>query len=257
MPYGFQEARLQAFIDRHSVTMIHEVGLKCPCRDEDVFSTMTEDGLGAVARVDCSLCHGGQFIYRDAAEITGLLGGMTLQLLPSEMAWLAPGDAVFSASLSSTMGCDNERRIGEWDALTSTAPQPVDGGQVIARGAATRGVARGVSGVISDDEDPLWYLPGEPVWCEDTEGTRYEGGADYVLDSERPVVRWLTGARRPPPGRRYVIKYTAYVRWIVLAPPVRRWDKDWQELGDRVLIRKEHVFRTKRVQHDADAMVGR
>lgn len=228
------------FIERHGTTLIHAVAVKCPCRNEDVFVSMGDDGADAVSVADHALCQNDRWLYRHPKEITGLLTSMNQQLTPVEMGWAQPGDVVFSPQLQDRgSGCE-QRPIGQWDRLTSTIPQILDGGQVIVRGAGTAGANRGVtaSAGLAENEDRLWYEPSSAVMCVDFLGNEYEPG-DFVLGPGKKIV-WV--GRAPPPRRRYTLKYEGLLEWIAVLPPQERYDAR-ENIGQKVLLRKMHVER--------------
>ena len=234
------DRRLQGdFIEARGVKVVHEIGMKCPCRaSEDVFASMVNDAKGAANRPWHGLCEGRGFLYRDAQELTGIAQGISQRIDPIELGWAQPGDMLFSPQLPERSG----RRIGQWDRLTATWTQPLDGGQVIVRGAAGMGDNVGRSDLAAS-EDRLWYAPGtdadDVIWCEDEDGVVYEPGAFVLGEDNRAAIRWI--GRAPTLGKAYTLKCRVYFQWIVVAPPMERYDQGAEDIGARVLCRKWHV----------------
>ncbi len=240
------------FIDDHGTKLVHAVAIKCPCRNEDVFASMGEDGANAVSVANHALCGNERWLYRDPKPIIGLVTGMNQQLTTVEMGFAQPGDMLFSPQLlDKGTGCQ-QRAIGQWDRLTATIPQILDGGQVIIRGAGTAGENRGLtaSDGLAENEDRLWYEPaGAPVLCIDFNGIEYAAG-DYILGPGKKIA-WL--GKQPADGVRYSLKYMALLEWIAVLPPQERYEQQ-RSIGQRVMLRKWHVERVnQRLTQTPDA----
>ena len=60
--------------------------------------------------------------------------------------------------------------------------------------------------------------------------------ADFIFKGER--LKWI--GNRPARNVRYVIKYEAYLEWIVSSPPLQRIDHG-VNLGPRIVLQKRHI----------------
>ena len=213
--------------------MVHEYGLACPrCRTADVHANMLGDGESQTRSPNCPNCRGDGWIFRDGTVVRGLATSIRQQNKYLDVGMAQPGDMQFS--LAPELG----RRVSQGDKFTATWTQPLNEGQTVVRGAATMGENLRLKNNVDTDEDRLWYEPGESVWCEDVHGTVYKADGDFQLGPGR-IIKWV-GAR-PAVGVKYVIKYTAYLEWLVFAPPQERVDRDNKDLGPLVFLRKRHV----------------
>jgi len=123
--------------------------------------------------------------------------------------------------------------------ITFTWSQPVPDGQVLVRGAASTSDNLERKTYLEDNEDRLWYYAADSIWCEDEDGNVYEPGA-FILDGSK-IIKWVGNS--PRKGKRYSIKYNAYLEWIVFQPPGMRRDRN-RDLGARVLLKKSHTILT-------------
>jgi hypothetical protein len=220
----------KGFIDNRGETLIHEIGLRCPCNIEDTMA-------GQMTRKDvprrrttyrCPNCSGEGYIYRNPKKIIALITGISESTSRQEEGWIMPGDAIMSPKPGYI--------VSTGDLITFTWSQPIDEGQVIVRGAATLSENAARKTDIDEAEDRLWYNADESIWCEDYDGKIYKPG-DFILDGSKRI-RWQGNS--PPIGKAYTLKYKAYLEWEAFQPPVTRRDRD-RDLGGRVLLRKRHV----------------
>lgn len=218
-------------INNRGETVIHEIGLRCPCNNEDTYA-------GSIIRKDvprrrktfaCSNCDGSGYIYRSPRTIVALITAISEDYSRQESGWAMPGDAVMSPKPNYI--------VSTGDLITFTWPQPLDEGQVIIRGSAQMSDNTARKTDLNEDEDRLWYHAVDSLWCEDLEGHVYRDKADFMLDGSK-VIKWVGNS--PRKGLGYTIKYRAYIEWESWAPPSVRRDRD-RDLGVRVLLRKRHV----------------
>jgi hypothetical protein len=127
--------------------------------------------------------------------------------------------------------------IASHDMITFLWPQPVGDGQVIVRGAGTASDNSQRETFLQTNEDRLWYSATEGIWCEGDDGVRYYPEGDFLLDGSK-IIKWV--GNQPQVGQSYVLKYAAYLEWIVFDPPATRRDRN-RDLGSRVALRKRHV----------------
>lgn len=224
---------LEGLIQSRGDNVIHETGVACPCRAEDVYgSTILQENRPATRRrLDCAQCGGSGWIYRNAQVIKGLVtsveAGRSRQLI--ELGYAVPGDCVFSPSL-------NAVQVTDFDRITFQYAVPVNEGQVILRNAANLEDNAMLDLGLAANEDRLWYQADCVFWCEDEDGNVYQQGTDFTV--EEKVLTWIGG--RPRDGKFYTVKYNAYLEWIAYATPMTRFDVH-RKLGQRVLLRKLHV----------------
>lgn len=219
-------------IDNRGEAVIHEVGLRCTCNNEDIYAGFTETGAHVSRKrrmINCERCGGEGYLYRRAKKIIGIVTGIRETKTQIEGGWAMPGDSILSVK----PGVE----ISGGDLITFTWPQPIADGQVVRRGAsllsdnATRKLG------LESDEDRLWYNAYSSIYCEDEDGYVYESNADFILDTSK-IIKW-TGSS-PATGKIYTIKYNAYLEWIAFLPPEIRRDRG-RDLGTRVVLRKRHV----------------
>lgn len=231
---GLQEALIQS----RGAKMLHEIAISCTCRVEDTFAGLVGDGKERRRFPFCPRCRGDGWLYREPMLLTGLTTSIRQQRNILDAGIAQPGDMMFSPSMKSQDCAKDHRQVGAWDKLTATWTQPLDDGHVLVRGAATQDENKGLITNLNEDEDRLWYEPGESIWCEDEDGVVYSGGADFTLGPGK-LIKWI--GKRPLPRKRYTIKYTAYFEWIVFQPPQERIDRNNANLGQLVFMRKRHI----------------
>lgn len=220
--------------------MLHERAVACTCRGEDVFAGMVEDGMARRTEPHCERCGGDGWLYRDPRVVRGLVTSARNRTQLIEAGVARPGDMLFSPPVRQQPGCAGSHlgsRLGMWDKLTASWPEPLDDGQSLVRAAAAIGHNAGLRSGVSVDEDRLWYEPARAIWCEDEDGETYTENADYELSGR--VLRWI-GARRPRVRARYTLKYEAYLEWIVAEPPQERRHAG-RALPQAAVLRKRHA----------------
>lgn len=227
---------LEELIQDRGDLVVWEKGIANPGRADDPRSGLIDvDGKPGRTR-DISDDHDGGtgYVYRDARVIKGLItsveSGRNRRLI--ELGYAVPGDCVFSPSM--TVGT-----ISDFDKITFTWPVNISEGQVIMRNAANLEENAVVDSGITADEDKLWYMPAEIIWCEDSLGRIYQPGADFTVSPDTKKLTWV-GAKRPDDGQNYTLKYTAYLEWIAYATPMTRYDAG-RNLAQRVTLKKAHV----------------
>jgi hypothetical protein len=219
-------------IDDRGEILIHEIGLRCTCNQEDMFAGETEHGVQAMRkrkRFGCPICGGYGYIYRNPRPLIGMVTGIRQNKAQLEPGWAVPGDAILSVK--------PDYMISAGDLITFTWPEPVADGQVLIRGAAAVNDNQTRKTGLEDNEDRLWYNAINSIYCEDEDGHVYSSGSDFELTGNK-ILKWVGGS--PIKGKSYTIKYNAYMEWVVFMPPDIRRDRD-RDLGTRVAIRKRHV----------------
>lgn len=231
-------ANLDGLINNRGETVIHEVGMRCPCNLEDTHAGQTERTHVLRKRkiTGCDQCGGIGYMYRDARRLVALITNISEDYIRHEQGWAEPGDCLMSPKV--------DIKIGGGDRVTFTWGQPVPEGQTIVRGAANSGDNTARKTNLTEDEDRIWYHAESAIWCEDDnvdpatgQGRRYRAGSDFVLDGSK-IIRWI--GNKPTKHQRYTLKYNAFLEWIAFVPPNIRRDRD-RSLGERVLLRKLHA----------------
>jgi len=226
-------AKLEELIQARGDDVIIETGIACSCRRNDSIASLTtkESQPTTLRELNCSICQGDGYIYRNGRCIKGLLtsvqAGPNRKLL--EGGYAVIGDAVFSPSLKAG-------HIGDFDRITLTVSDSVGDGQNILRNAAYLYESATKDIGVEPNEDRLWYMADCALWCEDENGVVYTQNSDFILEDK--LIRWL--ANKPDDGVFYTLKYTAYLEWIVYNTPLLRVDSG-TSLAQKVLIRKKHV----------------
>lgn len=233
----FQPGLQEGLVSSRGIDMIHEIGIACTCRVEDVYASTRDDGTDRRREPFCSRCGQDGFLFRSPEIIEGIFTGVRHQRNVLDSGNYLPGDAIFSPSPNSPTCTGQGRRIGTADKLTATWSEPIDEGQVLIRGSGNKAAAGGVLTQLADDEDRLWYEPSRLIWCEDEFGVIYESGADFELGPGK-VIKWR--GHQPVVGVKYSIKYEAFFEWIVWQPPTERVEND-ANLGELVNLRKRHL----------------
>jgi hypothetical protein len=221
----------EGLINNRGEDVIHDVGMRCPCSAEDVHAGQIEQNQVPRRRsmIGCPLCRGEGYIFRRPQKICALITGISESKTRIEGGWAQPGDCMMSPHAG--------YMIASHDMITFLWPQPVGDGQVIVRGAGTASDNSQRETFLQTNEDRLWYSATEGIWCEGDDGVRYYPEGDFLLDGSK-IIKWV--GNRPQAGQSYVLKYAAYLEWIVFDPPATRRDRN-RDLGSRVALRKRHV----------------
>jgi hypothetical protein len=222
----------KGFIDNRGEDLIHEIGLRCPCNNDDTYAGFTEQGAHVPRKrrlVGCQLCNGEGYIYRKSKKVVGLITSIRETKTQMEGGWAVPGDSILSVKPGVA--------ISGGDLIIFSWPMPVPDGQVVYRGAGNLNdnMARKLG--LEEDEDRLWYNAHSSLHCEDEDGIEYSSDGDFTLDTSK-IIKWH--GNRPQKGKIYTIKYNAYLEWIAFLPPEIRRDRG-RDLGTRVGLRKRHV----------------
>lgn len=219
--------------------MLHEIALSCTCRVDDVYAGIKGDGEERRREPYCDRCGGDGWLFRDPDQIVGLATSIRQQRNVLDAGIAQPGDMTFSP-MPEEVTCEStgRRRVTQYDKLTALWDQPLDDGQVIVRGAGTSHENKSLVTHLSESEDRLWYEPSSSIWCEDDEGTTYTENGDFELGPGR-IIKWV--GNQPRVGQRYSFKYNAFFEWIVYAPPTERVDRDNNDLGSLVMLRRRHI----------------
>jgi len=235
----FEPGLQEGLINNRGLQMLHEIGVACTCRVEDVYAGLQDDAAQRRRDPFCDRCGNDGWLFRAPALLTGTITGIRFQKNIIDTGIAEPGDAVFSPQLSESDCSSNMTRvIGANDKLTATWPEPLNDGHVLIRGAGSLSRNEGYRTSLVDNEDRLWYEPASAIWCEDEFDRVYKEGTDFELGPGR-LIRWV--GNQPSVGTRFSIKYNAYFEWLVFRAPMERRDRDGKNLGELVYLRKRHI----------------
>jgi hypothetical protein len=223
---------LESLIVDRGDKVVVETGMACPaCRNEDPLAVnVTLDNRPAYIRsMYCPVCSGNGYIYRNTRIVNGLItstrpGDHKL----TELGYDSSGECTFSPSLYADF-------IGAGDRVIFTNPSDVDKGQLIIRGIANAGDNVNYKTDLNTNEDRLWYMAESVQWCEDSNGVVYYPDVDFRVEGNR--ILWINS---PEVGTTYVIKYRAYLEWIVTFSPMERFDRA-RNLAQKVSLKRKHV----------------
>jgi len=221
---------LSGLITNRGEELIHEIGMRCVCNLEDTFAGQIEQTHVPRKRniFGCDICTGDGYIFRNPKKIIALITSINERKDWLAEGWAIPGDC--------TMSVQPDYAISGHDQVTFTRPQSIPDGQVIIRGAGTMSDNSARDTKVVTDEDRLWYCATDAIWCEDEDGIVYSN-SDFSLNSSK-VIKWF--GNQPAIGKKYTIKYNAYLEWIAFNPPNERRDRN-RDLGARVPLRKKHA----------------
>lgn len=189
----------------------HFVGMRCWCQ-----------GPQGHPDPNCSEHELGGWIYRDERRIWGLVTDVKQNKELAQIGLWEPGDCVFSPT--------SDAVVSDGDKIVFTWALPHGSGDVRLR--------------RDDTSDRLTYEAVRSLWCEDEDKVRYAEGTDFYLAGKEIVWDWegkAETASAPAEGRRYVVKYTGYLEWIVFLPPFERVSHG-ERIGPRVGLRKKHLM---------------
>lgn len=232
---GFQEG----LVSNRGADMVHEIGVACPkCRTSDATASTIEDGKLSTRSPNCRNCGGDGMLFRSPLVVRGLAVGIRQQRNVHDIGEAQPGDMNFSIGPGFFDCGAGSRRVSRDDKFTATWDQPLNEGQTIVRGAGKLADNPRLVNNVEEDEDRLWYEPGQALWCEDENGVVYTQNTDFVLGPGR-VIRWV--GNKPAIRTKYTLNYTAFLEWIVWQPPQERRDRDNRDLGPLVFLRRRHI----------------
>lgn len=189
----------------------HLVGMRCWCQDQHGHPDP-----------NCKEHELGGWLFRDERKIWGLVTEVRQHKELAQIGLWEPGDCVFSPQ-SHDVVSDGDKIIFTW-------PLPHGSGDVRLRG--------------YQENDRLTYEAVRALWCEDEDKVRYMEGTDFYFDGKNMVWQWVgkpDAGKAPLRGKRYVVKYLAFLEWIVFMPPMERVSHG-ATIGARVGLRKKHLM---------------
>lgn len=189
----------------------HLIGMRCYC--------IRPDGQ---PDPNCKDHENGGWLYRNEQPIVGLVTGVNFHKDLMATGAFIPGDCVFSPQGNYT--------VSEMDKIIFTWPEVYGPGEPLIRGKETA--------------DNLYYEAVKALYCVDEDKVVYRQDVDFQFSGKTIIWNW-TGksgqAKAPAAGKRYTIKYKAYIEWIAFVPPVVRVSHG-KDMGNKVMLRKRHLF---------------
>lgn len=198
------------FVQDEGESVRHLKAVLCPCQDE-------------TGRPDpnCKKHEAGGYQYLDERFLIGLITGIENNETLMKSGLFLPGDCIFSPL--------SDEKIGERDKIIFTWPLPYLG-EVNVRSDV-------------DDFDTLFYSAQSVSLCLDEDDVRYVEGRDFYLDGKKIIWDWQAKESQgvaPAAGKRYSVRYMAYVEWLAFIPPATRISNG-EDIGDKVFLRKRHL----------------
>jgi hypothetical protein len=189
----------------------HLVGMRCWCHGPD-----------GQPDPNCTEHEAGGWVYANEKNIVGLVTDISQNAELMETGVFLPGDAIFSP-LSTDV-------VSEGDKIIFTWPLPFGQGDPLVRGITA--------------SDRLYYEGVAGIFCIDEDKTSYTQDTDYRLNGKAIEWDW-TGkpvlGKKPAAGKRYTVKYQAYIEWLAFVPPVTRISHG-VDMGAKVMLRKKHLM---------------
>lgn len=201
-------AAIDQFVKEEGETVRHLIGLRCFCH-----------GADGQPDPNCTEHEAGGWLYTAEQTIVGLVTDISQNATLMETGVFVPGDCVFSPL--------SNHKVSEGDKIIFTWPLPYGQGDALVRGTGA--------------SDRLYYAAAQGMACIDEDKVFYYPDADYRFDGKTIVWDWTgkTG-KKPATGKRYTVKYMAYLEWLAFVPPVTRISNG-ADMGEKVLLRKKHV----------------
>lgn len=203
-------AAIDQFVVEEGEEVRHLIGLRCFCHGPD-----------GQPDPNCEEHEAGGWLYAAEEPITGLVTDISQNLELMETGVFMPGDCIFSPL--------SDHKVSEGDKIIFTWPLPYGQGDALVRGATA--------------SDRLYYSAVSGMACIDEDKVFYRYGTDYRMQDKQIVWDW-TGkaatAKAPAAGKRYTVKYMAFIEWLAFVPPVTRISSG-ADMGEKVMLRKKHL----------------
>lgn len=202
---------IDQFVTEEGEQVKHLIGLRCFCHGPD-----------GQPDPNCTAHEAGGWLYTAEQTITGLVTDISQNQELMETGVFIPGDCIFSPL--------SDHKVSEGDKIIFTWPLPYGQGDALVRGMTA--------------SDRLYYSAVKGMACIDEDKVFYSDGIDYKMDGKSIEWDWtgkvVTG-KKPAPGKRYTVKYMAFIEWLAFVPPVSRISNG-QDMGEKVMLRKKHLL---------------
>lgn len=189
----------------------HLIGMRCWCH-----------GADGQPDPNCTEHEAGGWVFTNESLITGLVTDISQNTELMETGVFMPGDCIFSPV--------SENIVSEGDKIVFTWPLPFGQGDPLKRGLLPN--------------DRLYYEAVSGLACIDEDKVFYRQNTDYKLSGKNIIWEWVdkpaTG-KKPASGKRYTVKYQAYIEWLAFVPPVTRISHG-VDMGAKVMLRKKHML---------------
>lgn len=205
---------IDQFVQEEGEFVRHQTGIRCWCH-----------GADGQPDPNCTQHESGGWLYLDEETITGLVTDISQRRELMETGAFMPGDCVFSP-LSDAV-------VSEGDKIIFTWSLPYGQGDVLVRD--------------SSPSDSLYYEAVSNIVCFDENKAKYRENVDFRFDGKSIVWSWPdkpAGGIAPAAGVRYVVKYRAYIEWLVFVPPLERFSNG-ADMGSKVMLRKKHLVESQ------------
>lgn len=202
---------IDRFVEAEGELVKHLTGMKCWCHDDQ-------------GRPDpnCDEHENGGYLYVNERQITGLVTGISNRKDLLETGLFLPGDCIFSPL--------SGEPIAEMDKIVFTWPLPHGTGDALVRG--------------DEDTDTLYYEAVKAIFCIDENRTVYKEGRDFRFVGRTIEWQWEgkpVDGIAPAAGKRYTVKYQAFLEWIAFFPPDHRISHG-EDIGAKVFLRRKHLW---------------
>jgi len=199
------------FVEEEGEQVRHMIGIRCFCH-----------GADGQPDPNCKEHEVGGWLFLEERTITGLVTDITQRRELMETGVFEPGDCMFSPL--------SEDTVSEGDKIIFTWSLPHGQGDPLVRS--------------SQDYDTLYYEAVKSILCYDENKVFYKQDRDFRFEGKKIVWQW-TGksqdGKTPRMFTRYVVKYHAYIEWLVFVPPVTRVSAG-EDIGSKVMLRKKHLM---------------
>lgn len=201
-------AAIDQFVMEEGEQVTHLIGLRCFCHGPD-----------GQPDPNCTEHEAGGWLYTAEHTITGLVTDISQNMELMETGVFMPGDCIFSPL--------SDEKISEGDKIIFTWPLPYGQGDALVRG--------------SSASDRIYYSAVKGMACIDENKTFYVNDVDYKMSGKTIIWDWAGKVgRKPAAGKRYTVKYMAYIEWLAFVPPVTRISNG-EDMGEKVMLRKKHL----------------
>lgn len=204
-------AAIDQFVREEGEEVKHFIGLRCFCHGPD-----------GQPDPNCTEHEAGGWLYAQEQTITGLVTDISQNMELMETGVFMPGDCIFSPL--------SDQKVTEGDKIVFTWPLPYGQGDALVRSTSSF--------------DRLYYSAVKGMACIDENKVFYVNDVDYKMSGKAILWDW-TGksitAKKPANGKRYTVKYMAYIEWLAFVPPVTRVSNG-SDMGEKVMLRKKHLM---------------